>query len=157
MSSFDNAFAVVVGIEGKETNDPTDPGGRTKFGLAQHANPDLDFDTLTIDQAKARYLERYWQPIGCTDLPPFAALLMFDCSVNQGEETALKFMQAALDIKVDGELGPKTRAAFAAIRPLQLASFMALRACRYAVTKNFDTYGHGWFNRLFELAIPGAL
>lgn len=155
--SFDSAFATVVGIEGKETNDPRDPGGRTKFGLSQRANPDLDFDNLTLDQAKTRYLARYWQPAGCTDLPEFAALLMFDCAVNQGVGEALSFMQAAVGVKVDGDLGPKTRAAFAAARPVELAKFMALRACRYAVTKNFDTYGHGWFNRLFELAVPGAL
>lgn len=157
MSSFDNAFATVVGLEGKETDDPTDPGGRTKFGLSQRDNPDLDFNNLTIDQAKVRYLERYWQPIGCTDLPPYAALLMFDCSVNQGQEVALHFMQSACDLKADGELGPKTRAAFATVRPIDLAQFMALRACRYAVTKNFDKYGHGWLNRLFELTVPGAL
>lgn len=155
--SFDSAFKVVVGLEGAETDDPSDPGGRTKFGLSHRANPDLDFDTLTLEQAKARYLERYWQPAGCTDLPEFASLLAFDCSVNQGADTALMFMQAAVGVRVDGDLGPLTRAAFASVRPSDLARFMALRAVRYAANKNFQRFGHGWFNRLFELAIPGAL
>lgn len=157
MSAFDSAFATVVGLEGGYTNDPRDPGGETRYGISKRANPDLDIKNLTLDQAKARYLANYWQPAGCTDLPPFAALLAFDCSVNQGPEVALQFMQSAVGVKVDGELGPKTRAAFAAVRPVELAKFMALRAARYVTDKNFATYGHGWFNRLFELAVPGAL
>lgn len=155
--SFDSAFATIVGIEGGYTNDPRDPGGETKYGVSKRSYPNLDIFNLTLDKAKALYLADYWQPAGCTDLPEFAALLQFDCAVNQGVDVALQYMQAAVAVKVDGELGPKTRAAFAAVRPVELAKFMALRAARYATTKNYDRYGHGWFNRLFELAIPGAL
>lgn len=84
MSLFDSAFQIVVGIEGGYVNDPQDPGGETKFGLSKRANPDLDIANLTLEQAKARYLEKYWKGRGCDKLPWTEALLVFDASVNGG-------------------------------------------------------------------------
>lgn len=39
-----------------------DPGGTTKFGISQRANPDLDIASLTRPEAIEVYRERYWDP-----------------------------------------------------------------------------------------------
>ena len=82
MLSFNKAFIVVVGLEGKETNDPNDPGGLTRFGISQKYNPDVDVANLTLEQAKEIYLNRYWIPAGCDEAPYPMDICLFDARVN---------------------------------------------------------------------------
>lgn len=58
--SFDRAMALEGGgvlheVEG-------DPGGATKWGISQRANPDLHIPSLTREQAIEVYDRRYWSP-----------------------------------------------------------------------------------------------
>ena len=43
-----NIIAKVIEREGgdKLTKDPSDPGGTTKYGISQRANPDVDIENL---------------------------------------------------------------------------------------------------------------
>lgn len=158
MSDFDRAFAAIVGVEGGYVNDPKDPGGETKFGLSHRANPDLDIERLTLEQAKNLYLLRYWQPARCDSFPWPLSLFVFDASVNQGGLIATKMLQAAAGTVQDGILGKNTLTAIAKADQRELcALFMAQRALRYTGTRNFDIYGKGWFKRLFVVALDASL
>lgn len=152
-AEFDHAFEIVIGLEGAPTNDPNDPGGLTRWGIAQNANPDIDVASLTLDQAKSRYLHRYWIPAGCEYIAPWPlSLYMFDCAVNQGVGTAIRLLQKAAEVPQDGILGIVTEKAVATAKLDELcASFLAERALRYTGTHNFDHFGRGWFRRLFKL------
>ena len=158
MSNFDVAFADIIGVEGKETNDPNDPGGLTRFGIAKNSNPDVDVANLTLDDAKALYKARYWDPVHGDDLKWPLCLLVFDCAVNQGADIAKKLLQKSVGTVQDGVLGQNTIAAIGRANQLELcAMFMAQRARRYTGTRNFDLYGDGWFKRLFVVALEVSM
>jgi lysozyme family protein len=79
--SFDKGFSIVIGLEGKPTDDPRDPGGFTIFGLAQRYNPGVNRST-TLEQAKEIYLNKYWIPAGCDEAPYPMDICLFDSRVN---------------------------------------------------------------------------
>ena len=87
---------------------PKDPGGETKFGVAKNFNTDLNIKTLTLDQAKKIYFDRYWKICNADKLPHPLAGLFFDAVINCGSSAATKFLQRALKIKDDGSFGPAT-------------------------------------------------
>lgn len=84
--SFGAAFKIVIGLEGKSTNDPNDPGGLTVYGLSKRYNPTVHLD-MTLQEAKDIYLYKYWMATGCDDAPFPMDLVLFDTSVNQGSGT----------------------------------------------------------------------
>lgn len=168
MSCFDDAFAILIGEEGGYSADPRDPGNwtggnvnsgvlkGTKFGIAAHVYPHLDIVNLTVPQAKDIYRRDYWDKVRGDDLPWPLALYVFDAAVNQGPVVAIMLMQDALGVQSDGAIGPVTLAAAKTATTRRMDKFMALRARRYANTRNFDTFGTGWLTRLFSVARQGA-
>jgi len=57
-TSFDPAFEIVIGLEGKPTNDSKDPGGYTVWGISSKYNVGISKNT-TIEEAKKIYYEKY--------------------------------------------------------------------------------------------------
>jgi lysozyme family protein len=155
MSNFDAAFIRIVGIEGGYSDDPKDPGGKTKFGITErvaraHAYQG-DMRALPLDVASSIYRAEYWDICRCDSLPWPLALYVFDAAVNQGQETAIKMLQRALDTVQDGHIGQQTLALAAKSTAWHAARFLAFRALQYTATRGFDTYGVGWLTRLFEI------
>lgn len=92
-------------------NDPTDAGGETKFGIAVNANPDLNIKTLSWEAAKRVYFKKYWIASDChniTLLVPRLSVIHFDGAVNHGVGRASKFLQKAVGVVEDGDIGPVT-------------------------------------------------
>lgn len=153
-ADFERAFALVIGQEGKYTNDPADPGGETKYGISKRSYPMLDIKNLTLDSAHSIYLADFWLPAHCDDMPWPLDAHVFDAAVNQGVPTAIMLLQKSLGVPQDGSFGSQTRKALAGADHNALtATFSADRALRYTGTKNFDRYGRGWLKRLFALAL----
>lgn len=152
--SFDKAFEIILGSEGGYVNDERDPGGETKYGITKRDYPDLDIKNLTVEQAKKTYKANYWDAVKGDFLPSSVATMLFDSAVNQGPVRAIKFMQRALGVQVDGVIGPKTLSAAQSVDPEEFAvKFMAERAIHYAGLHHFDVYGRGWMRRLFDTTI----
>lgn len=86
--SFDRAFELTIGLEGKPSDDQHDPGGFTICGLAKKYHPEIDKDT-TIDYAKKVYLEEYWIPAGCDDVETPLDICLFDSQVNPQNDPKL--------------------------------------------------------------------
>ena len=122
----------IVTREGGFVNDPSDPGGATKFGVTIHTMRRLGLDltgdgqvseadvrALSRDQAVEIFLEHYYRRPGLAALPEVLQPSVFDLSVNAGGN-AIRVLQRLLndmdfDLVVDGVLGPQTlRAAHAA-------------------------------------------
>lgn len=78
---YDTAFSIIVGLEGRYSNDPNDPGGETVFGLAKRFNPEVSKD-MTLEQAKEIYYKKYWLPQGCNQASFPLDILLFDGAVN---------------------------------------------------------------------------
>lgn len=126
-SAFDYAFERTVVAEGggKTTSYDWDPGGLTRWGISQNANPDIDVANLTKSGARYVYRTRYWNPSRCGEIKShFIAARLFDMAVNLGVSTAVliaqrgwNYMSPSDRLEEDGVIGPKT------LRALNKAGF----------------------------------
>jgi len=150
--SFDFAVKIILEEEGGFVNNAKDPGGETKYGISKRQYPDVDIINLTEEQAIDIYHQDYWNPVSGDDLPKPLALCVFDCAVNQGVGAAIRLLQSSLGATVDGVIGPQTRTLIRQKPGKRLINdFMAWRGVKYAGTRNFDAFGHGWMKRLMRV------
>lgn len=169
--------------EGREyTNDPIDHGGPTKFGItlrdlrawrsriaadegeACHirlATTEADVEALEEAEAREIYRRRYILDPGFDQIPDdWLRAFVVDTGVLQGQKTAVKLVQRALGVTMDGILGPVTLAALAAADPALIRSIMIrnriqhLVACALAdvppdtVSTTNLKFLRGWLNRV---------
>jgi lysozyme family protein len=73
--------------------------------------PGVDIKSLTIDQKVNYYLANYWKPLYSEISSQPIANKLFDLGVLFGIGTAVKNLQAALNLEMDGLFGPNTLAA----------------------------------------------
>ena len=161
---FERALAHVLKMEGGMTDDPHDPGGPTNKGitlgvfaawrkvkLSRANRARMIRDLKRIDDATVReiYRRRYWDVARCAELPAPLALMHFDAAVNHGPGAAMRILQEAVGTRVDGKIGPNTRAAIART-PLAeaLAAYAAIRERRYRALPHFPRFGRGWLRRV---------
>lgn len=132
-TAFDEAFAHVVGKEGRFCDNPNDSGGATCWGITERtARSNSYFGNMAdmpIEVAKEIYRRRYWGRLGCDFIAAVAPRLaeeLFDSGVNCGIDRAAVWLQRALnglnrggklyaDIPVDGAIGKVTLTAFDAL------------------------------------------
>jgi lysozyme family protein len=157
---FRKAVSIILELEGGLVDDPRDPGGLTNYGISLAAYPKLGRQgilDLTPDEARAIYRRDFWDAARCSELPAELRLAVFDAAINQGVKTAIRILQKALGVTVDGVIGPLTLGAAARADPQKLVvDFMAERAGRYARLATFKTFGRGWMRRLFHVALESA-
>jgi lysozyme family protein len=136
---------------GVVVEDPNDPGGITKYGIALKAHPELTADTirnLTQPQAVAIYVTHYWQPLEGDRLPIWIQTAMLDTAVNQGVGTAIRILQEALRVPVDGVLGLNTsRVLFATPQATVVSRFFSRRIAHYMNDKGWPNYHENWCQR----------
>src|ERR1700678_505793 len=91
-ANFNDCLNRLLKDEGGYGNDPQDPGGPTNFGITltdfrKYIKADgtaIDVKNMTKDQASVIYKERYWNALGCDDLPSGVDYTCFDYGVNSG-------------------------------------------------------------------------
>jgi lysozyme family protein len=155
---FERLIGFVLEHEGGYVNDPTDPGGETKYGISKRSYPRLDIKNLTIEDAKGIYYQDWWLPLKCPQIhDDKVAQKYLDTCVNTGKGTGTKILQRALQmigyrITVDGAIGPKTLAAVNAADPQAL--LVAMRQQQKAhyeqlIQKNpkLEKFRRGWMAR----------
>lgn len=126
MTPFERAFQHTVGVEGGYSDDPSDSGGKTKFGIteavARENGYQGDMKDLPLEFAHDVYRRKYWDLIHLdqvAEISEAVAAELFDTGVNTGVHFAALSFQAALnafnrqqqdykDIVVDGLIGPAT-------------------------------------------------
>lgn len=156
----------IIVSEGSEyTNDPTDHGGPTKYGitlttLAEYrANPGTtaaDVEALTEDEARKMYNDKYVGPFvkfpGMQD--PLLGLLV-DSGVQHGVDKATEWLQSAIGAKPDGDAGPVTVAAWIAVRHDDGVTYKLVLRSRimyyaHIIHNHPDQvkYIDGWFERV---------
>lgn len=150
------AIAFVLKEEGGYTVDPNDHGGETNFGISKNRYPNVDIKNLTVEDAKALYKKDFWEFCHCDELPSPLAIAVFDGAVNQGERTSIKMMQIALNVTVDGLIGPKTISAIFKAGSNLTRQYLAQRMVRYIRIVMKDNsqqvFAENWSGRLMRLA-----
>lgn len=161
---FETALAHVLEMEGGYTDDPSDPGGPTNFGitLADYAGflrrPISDeteqalvagLKQIPAATVRSIYMQNYWLPAGSAEMPAPFAFFHFDTAVNMGVGTAIRMLQTAAGCAVDGEVGPLTLAALTqADLNKTLGTYADLRRRRYRSLSTFSRFGRGWLARV---------
>lgn len=147
-----------------------DPGGTTKWGIAQRYHPDIDVTELTEIQARDIARKEYWDTCRCDDLPFPMDILVWDAAFNMGVARAGKFLQKSYNsihrtvpkyqLKVDGIIGPETIKAIynrpewdnSIIREFQLHRINFYRQ-RTNDNTSQTKFLRGWLNRSINLLI----
>jgi len=155
--NWDEALRHILKYEGGYVNHPSDPGGMTNLGVTKRVweewtgKPvtEADMRALTPEMVGHLYKTRYWNAVQGDDLPSGVDLCVFDAAVNAGVGRASKFLQQAIGVTADGQIGPKTIAAITA-KPADevVAKFCDLREVHYKSLPTFATFGKGWMRRL---------
>ena len=146
---WDTAFDITIGFEGGYVNDPNDAGGETKYGISKRAYPDLDIKNLTLEQAKEIYHRDYWERCKCDFIPDALSIALFDFAVNSGTKRAVRYLQRALDITIDGVIGNQTIGACNRVPTRYvLNKYLDLRIKYLMQLKGWQHFGNGWGNRV---------
>jgi len=160
LGNFENCWAFTRQAEGGFTKNPDDPGNwtsgiagtgellGTNFGISAASYPNLDIANLTIQTAGAIYQRDYWIKVAGDSLPLGVDLAVFDAAVNIGVTGAATILQRVVGAFQDGQIGPKTLAAVAAMPVAAvIADFIAERVAFYKALPAFSEFGDGWTNR----------
>jgi lysozyme family protein len=163
--TFERAFALTIGEEGGESNNPADRGGHTYRGVTQRtftawltANGQEDRDVITMTDAECRSIAKvmFWNRARCDDCPELTGSLHFDAAFNHGPANAIRLLQTALGVEVDGVFGPHTLGVLSAADDRAvLAAYFAARKDFYAhivaTTPSQAVFWQAWQNRLDHL------
>lgn len=155
--NWDEALKHILKYEGGYVHHKDDPGGMTNLGVTKRVweewtgkpATEADMRSLTSAMVSPLYKKRYWDAVRGDDLPSGVDLCVFDCAVNAGVGRASKFLQQAVGVNADGQIGPMTIAAVTA-KPADevIDAFCNLREAHYKSLSTFATFGKGWMNRL---------
>lgn len=162
--------------EGGFADHPADRGGPTTYGITLAALHEwrgkpvdrLQVALLGVDEARAIYRDRYFVRPGLDAVPDGDLQeFLFDFAVNSGPAAAVKTLQTVLAAmglyrdRIDGDLGPQTRAALAACRSLP-ELYWRTKCERYELLLRFvgrdprqAAFAAGWANRLDGLEKDG--
>lgn len=155
--TFPACLPIVLGFEGGYVNNPRDPGGPTNLGITiatlsswlGHQATVQDVEDLTQASVAPIYQARYYNPSHASDCPAGVDLIVFDEAVNQGVGRAITSLQRAADVVADGLFGPQTKAAVAAMSPIDLINAIAAdRTAHYEALPTFQYFGKGWLARV---------
>lgn len=155
MSIFDRAIDFVLECEGGVSNNKNDSGGLTKFGISQKSYPNLDINNLTREDAIRIYKRDYWNKCGCDELPEQIAFMVFDQAVNQGVYAAIRDLQKAVGVEMDGIIGKITLDAVYNKNVKEVIEELStIRLCRYSSTvfanPSNKVFLLGWTRRVIK-------
>jgi lysozyme family protein len=163
--TYSKALELVLKWEGGYVNHPADPGGETNCGVTQRVYaawrkvrglPVRSVRHITPDECRAIYSAQYWSAIKGDVLNPGVDYVLFDLAVNSGPVQAVKMLQQALGVKVDGHLGLATLAAAAKADAKALVNRICdLRLGFLHRLKTWKVFGRGWKRRVDDVRANG--
>lgn len=157
---FGECLAHVLRHEGGYVDHPRDPGGATNMGITIGTLSDwlgrpatkAEVRALSRDLAAAIYHRRYWLPVRGDALGSGLDLVVFDYGVNSGPVRAVRTLQAAIGVDMDGVMGPVTINALAGRdREPLIRDVSARRRAFLRSLSTYDTFGRGWERRVAEV------
>lgn len=125
-SSVADLISLAIDLEGEYSNDPSDSGGETAWGVTERRARKFGYTGPMKDMprsiAEAMYEQENWYASGFYDVSILSmpiARELFDTGINCGVGRASEFLQMALnalnrqgkdyaDIDEDGDIGPAT-------------------------------------------------
>jgi lysozyme family protein len=166
--TFEEMIEEVIAIEGVHSMDPDDPGNwtggfkgsgelrGTKFGISAKAFPMLDIKSLTKPQAIEIYKREYFIDTGIAKLPEVFQFIALDACAHHGtgslrldKDGSIRFLQRALGVHDDGQIGPVTIEAAMAANPLVVnARALGERLLHMTYTTTWSKNSRGFARRV---------
>lgn len=163
---FYDALYFTLSVEGGISRDPRDPGNAGGFVTA-HGVTQKTYDhwrqkkglftqhvtKITQCELETLYYEEYFLPNRSYLLAPKLAVALFDTAVHTGPTRAVKILQKALGVTVDGRLGSLTLRA-SRYQPAEklLNRFLQEREAFYELLSKkkpaLQVFLRGWRNRI---------
>ncbi len=173
MSDVDAMIDDILRREGGFVDHPADRGGPTKYGITLktlsqyvgHAVLRKDVEKLSEDVAREIYYRNYYVAPRIDKLPEPIQPFIFDCAVNHGPRTAIRFIQSVCNeagyqprLSEDGAMGPNTKRAAdwaqAKMGEWFLKALLEERRNFYRVivasSPSQEVFLKGWMNRVNE-------
>jgi len=160
--SFAHVMPKILVHEGGKVNHPKDPGGRTNQGVIQRVydgwrqRQNLPLRSVYEMEPHERdliYKKQYWDAIKGDSLPQGVDYVVMDGAVNSGPIQSIKWLQRALGVTADGQLGQATLGALEAINDVDflIGKILERREAFLRALKTFKTFGKGWMNRVKQV------
>lgn len=145
---------IIDEYEGGYSNDRSDRGGETLYGISQTAYPYLIIQDLTLEQAVDIYHDDYWTPLRCHEMPDDIAFQLLNIGINMGVKAASRMIQRIVGTAQDGIIGPKTIQAIKHYRGDLKHELLEASVIHYsaicAINCTQVKYLRGWINRAFD-------
>lgn len=158
-------LSITLVHEGGYVDHPKDPGGATNMGITfavlkkWRGKPITKADVRGLTKAEAEriYSARYWNPLNAELLPWGVDLATFDAGVNSGPSRGAKWLQAAVGVKQDGNVGPETRKAVILAGPKATVQRLCAKRLGFVQgLKTWRTFGKGWARRIADIEARGV-
>jgi lysozyme family protein len=151
--NFNTAFDKLMVHEGGYSDNSSDPGGKTRYGITEdvaRASGYLgEMSELPLTLAKVIYLRSYWSPCRCEDLPDAVKFDVFDGAVNSGNGQSIKWLQRAIGVADDGVIGKLTIDAAQNIPGgIVAARYNGQRLMFMTRLKVWNAFSQGWAARI---------
>lgn len=164
-SGFARAMPRILAHEGGKVDDPRDPGGRTNQGVTQAVysayrkrlgSPVRDVYDMESYERDAIYKDQYWNAIQGNELPAGLDYVVFDGAVNSGCSRSAKWLQKALGVEQDGQIGNITLAALNGKDIAEVIDDICdIRMAFLKGLKTWSTFGRGWTARVSGVRAVG--
>lgn len=157
---FDQWSDFVLRVEGNYSDEKHDRGGKTWFGFTEAFLDSVNENPpQTKERAKRLLYQYFWQPHHLADMDWFVAWCYGDALINHSPRSAAKCLQAGLQVKQDGAVGPITIKAASPGR-IRRSDFWLRYAIRrtqlyFAIVRSNQSqqkFLKGWINRLHLLS-----
>jgi len=161
-AGFGGSLTRVLVHEGGFVNHPADPGGATNRGVTQRVYDGWrrrqrlaprSVRSISAEEIAGIYRLQYWDVIRADDLPAGVDYFVFDGAVNSGPAQSVKWLQRALGVAADGQVGVATLGALKAHpdHDALIADMARRRLAMLKGLKNWKTFGKGWSRRVAEV------
>ena len=158
--NFNETMKLMLNLEGGKTDEKSDRGGRTNFGITQRTYNDWlkqnklkssDVFKISKERALKIYRKQFWGVIKGDQLPHNVAKAIMSMALTDGPQDSIRFVQKLLNIEQTGFMGPKTLAAIWSKckkdDKIFTKQILDAQIKRYKSDEQADTYGKGWTNR----------
>lgn len=163
--NFEQSLKYVLQSEGGFVDNVVDSGGATMHGITlqafrtyknnMHLTPN-DLKLISDMDVSVIYLNSYWNPCRCSDLPSGIDYCVFDFSVNAGYGRAIKILQQSCGATADGVLGSISMALIKqSDKNLLIKAFSEQKETFYrdlvAIKPSQSIFLNGWLNRIKDV------
>lgn len=154
--NFDQALVRLLAHEGGFSDNKSDPGGKTLYGITENVARDYGYlgamNELPLSIAKRIYRNKYWDAIMAEQMPDVVRYPLFDAAVNSGVAQSVKWLQGALGVEADGIIGPVTLEAVRKANTDSIARVMIGKRLRFmAGLPGWGVFSRGWARRIADI------